>query len=147
MEKIIEVCKLNELEKVLEKVYEEYEGEYNIFEVEDKGFGDEHRIDIDDIRVVIPEVGLSVRIGVFCNYDEDEQEYMPDFAISLVYDMDEENATNYLYWEQGTPSTAIYNFLSQTRRMQERDVAAGQYIIDHFNPVGEENCLDEEQAV
>lgn len=109
---IVRECKRNEVEEVLKRIHEEFEGEYDEIAIEDKNFGDEHRIYVDDIRIVIPELGISVREGTFCNYDEEEENYLTDFSITLIYDADEEDASNYLYWEQDGPAVTIHNFLS-----------------------------------
>ena len=59
----------------------------------------------------VPELQLCVRTADFCRYDPDEDYYMPDFSISMIYDDKDTEPANYLYWEQDSPIIALHNYL------------------------------------
>ncbi len=39
-------------------------------------------------KVVIPSLGISVREGVACAWDEEENMFMPDFSVTVIYEGD-----------------------------------------------------------
>ncbi len=58
---------------------------------------EDYQIVISGWQVHIPELGLNLHEGVYCNYDEDEGGYLPDFAITVVK---EEGQDEWIYYEQ-----------------------------------------------
>lgn len=104
MKEIIK-CKFEELDDILENIME-----YGI---------DEYEVNIEDIpdklcvmgyRILFPAVNYSVRSGLWLSLYDDG--YMADFSLSLVYDYDEEDPTQWLYWEQDGEVVSLYNFLT-----------------------------------
>ena len=64
---------------------------------------------------VLEDLGISVIEGVYCNYNEADGTYEPDFSVSLIYattSMDTIDYNEYIYWEQDPPLTAIHNYLT-----------------------------------
>ena len=57
----------------------------------------DYQIVISGWWVHIPELGLNLHEGVFCNYDGEEGGYLPDFAITVVK---EEGQEEWIYYEQ-----------------------------------------------
>ena len=76
-------------------------------------YEDDMLIDTDGIRVVIPDLELSLRQGAVYVYDPDEDVYAADFSITLVYEEDEKDPEKYLYWEQDGLAVTLYNFLRE----------------------------------
>ena len=76
-------------------------------------------IQIDNSIVVIntpiwhvTDRGVFFVEGVWCEFNEDTGEYEPDWSVTLVYDDSKDfDLNNYDYYEQGTPTTAIHNYL------------------------------------
>lgn len=102
------VCKLDNIDDALENLYEEYDITDYIIDVDESN----DKINVFGYRVIIPEIGYSVREGVYlCEY-EDEDELVADFALSLIYYADEEDPSKYLYWEQDGIEVSLHNFLS-----------------------------------
>ena len=81
-----------------ELMIEEEEGEYAIF--------------VSELRVQIPALKLEFREGYSGLYQEDEDDYMPDFSITALY---EEGADpeNFLMWEQDSPLVTLANYTHQ----------------------------------
>lgn len=63
-------------------------------------------------KIIIPELNLSVREGV-CGYLIND-EFEPDFSASVIYEADEENPSNWLYYENDPVETALHNFCRAT---------------------------------
>lgn len=68
----------------------------------------DYQIVISGWYVHIPELGLNLHEGIFCNYDETEQAYMPDFSITVIM---EEGQEEWLYYEQDGFVVTLANFL------------------------------------
>lgn len=66
------------------------------------------QIVISGWQVHIPELGLNLHEGIYCNYDEEEGGYLPDFAITVVK---EEGQDEWLYYEQDGFLITLANFL------------------------------------
>ena len=50
----------------------------------------DYRIVISGWYVHIPEFGVNLHEGIFCNYDETEQAYLPDFSITVIMEEGQE---------------------------------------------------------
>lgn len=68
----------------------------------------DYQIVISGWYVHIPELGLNLHEGIFCNYDETEQAYLPDFSITVIM---EEGQEEWLYYEQDGFVVTLANFL------------------------------------
>lgn len=102
-------CKLGELEDNLGGIYDqdldiEY---YELPMKEDESV----MITVEGIRVLLPELELSLCQGEYCVYDPEEDCYMADFSITLLYELNEKDPKAFLYWEQDGPQIALYNYL------------------------------------
>lgn len=107
-------CLLEEVDEALEEFYEA--GEYDSYEFKIDEF-DDGMISLESIKITIPELELYVYQGCVCVYDPDEEEYMPDFSITAVYEINEEDPKKYLYWEQDGIQVSLYNFLRSEKTM------------------------------
>ena len=61
----------------------------------------------------VTDKGLIFAEGTYCNWNEDEQEHMPDWSLTMIYeDVGDEDFDymNYAYYEQDPPTTAIHNY-------------------------------------
>ena len=61
--------------------------------------------------VIIPELNLYLREGVVCIWDEEEKLFMPDFAVTVVYEGDIESK-EWLYYEQDGFVVTLANWLN-----------------------------------
>ena len=63
---------------------------------------------------VLTDRNVAVVEGVYCNYDVDTKEYVPDWSLTLVYELTDADGTidmnNYSYYEQDPPMTTLHNY-------------------------------------
>lgn len=63
--------------------------------------------------VHIPELNLNLHEGVFCNYDEEEKAYLPDFAVTVIMEADRNKQEGeWLYYEQDGFEITLGNYHS-----------------------------------
>lgn len=70
--------------------------------------GEDYEIVISGWWVHVPELGLSLYEGIFCNYDKEEDAYLPDFSVTVVKEEEEEE---WIYYEQDGFVITLANFL------------------------------------
>lgn len=106
-------CRLREAEEII--------GGMELFYVAD----DILECDVDCQIVIsgwwvhIPELGINLREGVFCNYDETEKEYLPDFAVTVIMEAGtEEEEGRWLYYEQDGFEITLANYHSGKLTME-----------------------------
>ena len=61
--------------------------------------------------VFIPQLGLQLYEGILCNWDEEEQMFMPDVSVTVVYEVNADR-TEYIYFEQDGMVATLYNWLN-----------------------------------
>jgi hypothetical protein len=106
--KMTKECLLGELEEVIDQLFEKGI-DLDMYEIIVEKTED-CMLSIESMRVIIPELNVSMRQGAYCVYDPDEEEYVADFSISLIYEKDETNPKNYLYWEQDGYQITLSNY-------------------------------------
>lgn len=100
----------SQLQDILEKEYDE-NTYYESYEIRNN-YIEPDMIYTDGDKIIISDLGLMIIEGVYCNYNEDTDEYEPDFGLTLIYEnIDEEDLNNFVYFEQDPPVTAIHNYL------------------------------------
>lgn len=70
--------------------------------------GEDYEIVISGWWVHVPELGLNLYEGIFCNYDKEEDAYLPDFSVTVVKEEEEEE---WIYYEQDGFVITLANFL------------------------------------
>lgn len=111
---------------MLYREYEEkIENDEDFQEYEDLGVinCDEDIIIVYGPMIDFPELGISCTEGVYCNKDDEEESgYMADFSLTLIYDIEFKDISDYLYWEQDPIPTAIHNFFYGAKKLGQRDI-------------------------
>ena len=97
--------RLGEVEEILPEMEQLAEVPDDIMESDE-----DYQIVISGWQVHIPELGLNLHEGIYCNYDEEEGGYLPDFAITVVK---EEGQDEWLYFEQDGFLITLANFLHE----------------------------------
>lgn len=94
---------------------EEVVSEMELYDVPDDIMesGEDYQIVISGWQVYIPEFGIALHEGVFCNYDGEEQAYLPDFSVTVIKEAVEEETKegNWLYYEQDGFVITLANYL------------------------------------
>ena len=95
--------RLGEVEEILAEMEQLAEVSDDIMESDE-----DYQIVISGWQVHIPELGLSLHEGIYCNYDEEEGGYLPDFAITVVK---KEGQEEWIYYEQDGFVITLANYL------------------------------------
>ena len=116
--KVVKVKNIDELKTVLNND-KARELDYIEFKIQDDNIG-EDKIVTYGLPYYIEDLGLLVIEGEYCNHDtgDGEDEFIPDWSLTLIYNwqgnkitFDQEDALNYVYFEQDPPAIAIHNYL------------------------------------
>lgn len=99
--------KLMEVEEIVDEMEELVELGYDIVKDEPE----EYQIIQDGWWVEIPELSLCLYDGIFLNYDEEEQEYLADFSLTIIREQEQEE----FYFEQDGMFISLANYLSGKR--------------------------------
>lgn len=95
--------RLGEVEEILAEMEQLAEVPDDIMESDE-----DYQIVISGWQVHIPELGLNLHEGIYCNYDEEEDGYLPDFAVTVVK---EEGQDEWIYYEQDGFLITLANYL------------------------------------
>lgn len=83
---------------------------------------DDFQIVLTGMYVKVASLGLILRSGMGCNWDEEEKMFMPDFSLTAIYEDDgTENPvpSDYLYYEQDDFCITLGNWLNGRMSMGE----------------------------
>lgn len=81
---------------------------------------DNMQLVISGVIVRIPDLQLDLREGVVCMWDDEEEVFMPDFDVTVVYEsgneifvtQEKERVSNYIYFEQDGMVITLANWLN-----------------------------------
>lgn len=92
---------------------EEVISEMDLSEVEDDiaETDEDMQLVISGWYVNIPELSLNLREGVVCIWDKEEKMFMPDFAVTVIYEGDIEGK-EWIYYEQDGFVITLANWLN-----------------------------------
>ena len=83
--------------------------------------------------VYIESLNMSLREGIVCIWDEEEQMFMPDFVVTVFYEGNMETreiaAGNWLYYEQDGFTVSLANWLDGKLSMNEIEQIWSELII------------------
>jgi len=99
-------CLLKDLDEVMEALAEEDVFFDEMIIEEEEG---ESAIVVNGLKVVLPALQLELREGYCGMWQEDEEYYMPDFSLTVLYEAGAAPET-YLMWEQDGPLVTLYNY-------------------------------------
>ncbi len=116
---IINIENIEEIDRLNEQVdvYDE------IIEVTNEDLG-EDRIIITGPLYRLKGTSIIFAEGDYCAYDEETDDVVPDFSVSLLYDeKDGLDLNNPVYWEQDPIGTMFhnYNYIQQVRGKIQKD--------------------------
>lgn len=107
-------CRLREAEELV--------SEMDLFDVADDIMESEDNclIVLSGWWIHIPALGINLHEGVFCNYDEKEKEYLPDFSLTAIMEADMEQLEGeWLYYEHDGFEVTLANYYSGKLTMAE----------------------------
>lgn len=102
----------------MENIYRLYEVEEKIAEMDFSDVDDdiveideEYQLVISGWWVHIPELNLNLHKGIVCNWEKESQMFMPDFAVTVIYEEGMESP-DYIYYEQDGMVITLGNWLN-----------------------------------
>lgn len=100
-------CRVRQVEEIINEIDLSYVAG-DVVETEE-----DYQIVIAGWWIFIPEFHINVHEGVFCNYDENEKECLPDFSITIIMEADTENREGkWIYYEQDGFEITLANYFS-----------------------------------
>ncbi len=109
--------RFGEVEKYIDELCENDEYYETNEEVELTEYSDEDcKLFYDSNYVIIPELNIKLHAGMMCNYNEDEDDFLPDFSVTVIFDA---TTGEYLYWEQDGYLISTYNYFGSEYPMDK----------------------------
>lgn len=127
MDKVLNELPLDEVEDWIAEHIEDWVDEFDYLDVESD---DNHRITTDNIRVVIPHYNVELRAGVYYEFDEESNEFTPDWSMTLIYDIQSDDVTAYLAYEQDGMACSLSNYLMFNKLGCLNQAVKCQIILD-----------------
>ncbi len=136
------------LEVRMMKEYRLYEVEEAIAEMDTLDVEDDIAETDEDMQlvisgwyVIIPELNLYLREGVVCIWDEEEKLFMPDFAVTVVYEGDIESK-EWLYYEQDGFVVTLANWLNGRLPVKQIEQLRCEIVIPQQNVDANNNLIE-----
>ena len=124
------------------RVYEVEEAisEMDLSEVEDDIVETDEGIQlvVSGWYVYIPELNLNLREGMVCIWDEEEKLFMPDFAVTVIYESDIKNK-EWIYYEQEGFVVALANWLKGRLPVEQIEQPGCEIVIPQEDAVANNN--------
>lgn len=106
-------CRIRQVEEIISEIDLSYVAD-DVVETEE-----DYQIVVSGWWIFIPELHINVHEGVFCNYDENEKEYLPDFSITIIMESDTERREGkWIYYEQDGFEITLANYFSGKMAME-----------------------------
>lgn len=103
----------NNLDTAIDAYYEVEDCEIEENIIKEESIGDDAILTTGPAWRVLDK-NLICLEGVYCNYNEETEEFEPDWALTLIYDnVSDElfDVNKYNYFEQDPPMTTIHNYM------------------------------------
>ncbi len=96
---------------------------------------EDYQLVISGWWVHIPELGLNLHEGIFCYYDENEEGYLPDFAVTVVK---REGQEEWIWYEQDGFLITLTNYLYGKMALTQLEQLCCFIRLPEENPLMEE---------
>ena len=125
---------------------EEMISEMDLSEVEDDiaETDEDMQLVISGWYVNIPELSLNLREGVVCIWDEVEKLFMPDFAVTVIYEGDIEGK-DWIYYEQDGFVVTLANWLNGQLPVEQIEQLRCEIVIPQQVVVTNNNLIKESE--
>lgn len=132
------------ISEMMYRIYEieEVISEMDLLEVEDdiaETDGDMQLV-ISGWYVTIPELNLNLREGLVCVWDEEEKLFMPDFAITVIYEGEIESK-DWIYYEQDGFVVTLANWLNGRLSVKQIEQLRCEIVIPQKDVVANNNLF------
>lgn len=100
-----------DLDVELDKYYDSEEFNDEQYLIQDDSIGEDAILAFGPAWHVIDKGCIAIE-GAYCNYNQENGMFEPDWSLTLLYKDDEELDVNrYLYYEQDSPAATICNYI------------------------------------
>lgn len=115
-------CRLEDVEEIV--------GNLNLLAIPDDiaTTEDDTQILVSGYFIFVPELELRLYDGILCNWDEEEQMYLPDVAVTVFYEKGGD-LEKYLYFESDRMEVSLYNWLGGKKSLGEIEKLECEIII------------------
>lgn len=132
------------ISEMMYRIYEieEVISEMDLLEVEDDIAETEEdmQLVISGWYVTIPELNLNLREGLVCVWDEEEKLFMPDFAITVIYEGEIESK-DWIYYEQDGFVVTLANWLNGRLSVKQIEQLRCEIVIPQKDVVANNNLF------
>lgn len=121
---------------------EEVISEMDLLEVEDDiaETDEDMQLVISGWYANIPELNLNLREGVVCIWDDEEKLFMPDFAVTVIYEGDIESK-DWIYYEQDGFVVTLANWLNGRLPVEQIEQLRCEIVIPQQDVVTNNNLI------
>lgn len=125
---------------------EEVISEMDLLEVEDDiaETDEDMQLVISGWYVTISELNLNLREGVVCVWDEEEKLFMPDFAVTVIYEGDLEGK-DWIYYEQDGFVVTLANWLNGRLPVEQIEQLRCEIVMPQKVVVANNNLIKESE--
>ena len=116
------MCRLGEAEELLSEM-DFSDVDDDIAETEE-----DTQLIVSSWWVFLPQLNLQLHEGILCNWDEEKQMFMPDVAVTVVYEADADR-TEYIYFEQEGMIATLYNWLNGRLSISQIEALKCEIIV------------------
>lgn len=95
---------------------------------------EDFQIVVSGVLVVVGSLNLCLREGIVCNWDEEEKMFMPDFAVTVLYETDS-SCEEWLYFEQGGFVATLANWMKGSMPVEQIEQLWCELIIPETNNI------------
>ena len=78
----------------------------------------EELMTVENMVIVISELDIQLRCGTMYLYCEEDQEYMADWSLTAIYDINADYG-DYITFDQYSPIVSVYNYFHGEKSMDE----------------------------
>ena len=132
------------ISEMMYRIYEVEEviSEMDLLEVKDDiaETDEDMQLVISGWYVAIPELNLNLREGVVCVWDEEEKIFMPDFAVTVIYEGDIEGK-EWIYYEQDGFVVTLANWLNGRLSVEQIEQLRCEIVIPQKDVVANNNLI------
>ena len=132
------------ISEMMYRIYEVEEviSEMDLLEVKDDiaETDEDKQLVISGWYVAIPELNLNLREGVVCVWDEEEKIFMPDFAVTVIYEGDIEGK-EWIYYEQDGFVVTLANWLNGRLSVEQIEQLRCEIVIPQKDVVANNNLI------
>ena len=81
--------------------------------------------------VYLPQLNVQLHEGILCNWEEEEQMFLPDVDVTIVYEAGADQ-TDYIYFEQDGMIATLYNWLNGRLSASQIEAMECEIVVPEY---------------